>query len=369
MPWQAVAAGIGALGSIFQHNQNRGMTREQMEYQTAEREASQAYQTSEREAQQAYQTSERNAQNAYQEGIYNKYQSPEAMVRQYQAAGLNGKLAVEGAGSLGNMSVSSGNSGGAPSSGAPHGASIAPPYQQGNIFASGFQNMAAAMAALGQAKKTGVETSQMEQLFTEEFRRLKLSNDAQALYNSVNKDFLNKKTAAELEKLLTEVTNGTITSEILRSQLEGLAKDNLIKQNEIDTWYERFNANIRESNSRSDLNDTASALNLSHISYNSVLEYLAHAQASSAFADAGLKKSLTHTQDLVGDLQEIERDIKRSNSEYEKRSLKAEYESLEAECLRNLDDIQAESRSDARNKVFRSIRRGIKTLGRSIKGI
>ena len=69
MPWQLAAAGVSALGGLIQQNQNKKLMREQMRYNTSEREASQAFTTSEREAQQAYQTSERESQNLWSEQL------------------------------------------------------------------------------------------------------------------------------------------------------------------------------------------------------------------------------------------------------------------------------------------------------------
>ena len=77
-----LSAGIGAAGSLlggfFSHNYNRWMLKQQMKYNTSEREASQDWQNQQREA-----------QNQFSEDMYNKYSSPQALVNQYQAAGLD----------------------------------------------------------------------------------------------------------------------------------------------------------------------------------------------------------------------------------------------------------------------------------------
>ena len=206
----AVAGGVSALGNLFQQNQNKKMMREQMKYNTSEREASQQFQTSEREAMQGYQTSEREAQNKWTESIYNQYQSPQAMVKAMKEAGLNPLLALDQS-SIGSVGASSGSSGGAPSSSSPRGSSISAPYQSSTNFASGFQDMAAAASALAQAKKSGVETDQLEGLFSSKLRQENARAAALEIESSNMVKFLDKKSRAELSALLQNIEVGKAT--------------------------------------------------------------------------------------------------------------------------------------------------------------
>lgn len=249
------SSGISAAASMAntqaQIASNERMQRDAQKYNTSERVATQRYGTSEREAAQAYNTSEREAQNQWSINAYNDYQSPAAMARQYAEAGLNPGLAAGNSGSLGTASGSSAQSSGATSSFQ----GVTPPYQNVEGFASGFQNIAQALKAIGDAKKAGVETKRMEQFMAEELKKLKLGNDAQELANSMNAvkyRYLDDKERAEVNKILQEISNGQLQGEELRKQIELLAKKNLIEQNVVDTWYQRFN--VEQSNIEADTN-------------------------------------------------------------------------------------------------------------------
>lgn len=238
---KAIPSLIGAVGSIgstlLGNHSNQAMFNKQMKYNTSEREASQAYQTSEREA-----------QNAYSERMYNQYQSPQALVRQYQEAGINPRLAFD-AGSAGTMSAVSGSSGSAPA-----GAMASPPYQPGNIFSTGFMDLANSFKAIAEAKKAGAETGSIEALLGEQLRGIKLSNDSQDFLNSVNREYLNKERAALLTSTLRDIENKSLQGVELRKRLQLLAKENIIQQNVVDTWYTRFQGDMEEQMSRTGVN-------------------------------------------------------------------------------------------------------------------
>lgn len=355
MPWQIAAAGVSALGGLIQQNQNKKLMREQMRYNTSEREASQAFTTSEREAQQSYQTSEREAQNLWSEQLYNQYQSPEALRRQYSAAGLDPALAISGAAS---PAASSGSSGSAPSGASSSPGSSTPPYQNMNAFSQGFADIANAAAALAQAKKAGVETDNIRTMFEEQMRGIKLSNDAQSLQNSVNYKYLDKHNEALLKRVIQEYSLGTIKAEEMRSQIELLAKQNLIKQNEVDHWietYENSQANIKSntavnlssrnyydaltSNTRVD-----SALKAAHIDlakaqreYTDVLNY-------SEQNNARLRDALVDYQEQLNRIKIIEADIKRATSDKERSVLESRLSKEKLEFDRDSHYIQYELR-------------------------
>lgn len=199
-----LSAGIGAAGSLlggfFTHNYNRWMLRQQMKYNTAEREASQDWQNQQREA-----------QNQFSEDMYNKYSSPQALVAQYQAAGLNPRLAVEG-GQVGSVQASSGSSGSAP-----NGAMASMPYMQSPDFTQGFVNMANVLKSIAEAKKAGVQTDYLEETAKDNARLIKVQADAAefqqmlhikygdaerlaALLNTKSQTNVNDKNAKVLEK-------------------------------------------------------------------------------------------------------------------------------------------------------------------------
>lgn len=199
---QAVSAVGNLVGGAIQANDNKKMMREQMAWQNQQRLDSQRFQSGERVAQQHFQQSERELQNQYAEDMYNKYESPQAMVRQLKDAGLNPRLASEGAG--GSVAASSGSSGGAPSSGAPSAGSVAPPYQNIGAWSQGFQSMAAALKDIAEAKKLGVDTDYLVQTFNERVRQ----TEYKSLLDSLTidgKKLENKNVAATYDKLVAEL--------------------------------------------------------------------------------------------------------------------------------------------------------------------
>lgn len=199
---QAVSAVGNLVGGAIQANDNKKMMREQMAWQNQQRLDSQRFQSGERVAQQHFQQSERELQNQYAEDMYNKYESPQAMVRQLKDAGLNPRLAAEGAG--GSVAASSGSSGGAPSSGAPSAGSVAPPYQNIGAWSQGFQSMASALKDIAEAKKLGVDTDYLVRTFNERVRQTQYKSLLDSLTID-GKKLENKNVAATYDKLVAEL--------------------------------------------------------------------------------------------------------------------------------------------------------------------
>lgn len=252
------------------------------EYQTSEREAKQAYQTAERNAMQQYQTSERTATQQWNEDMYNRYESPEAKVRQYDAAGLNPRMAAGG-----NFAqVSSASNGGAPSTSAPSGGAMAPAYQDINSATQGFVNMSQLMKNLADAKLAGANTTRIETLLDDELKGIQLSNLNQELYNRVNEKYLDKEAAARLAYILkqTDFTDENINK--IKADIDYLKKQGVLLDLDAE-WYvqkalatmgEQFAntklAETRESNERkyggkvmlsqASVNNSQSALNWSN---------------------------------------------------------------------------------------------------------
>lgn len=234
-----VSGGLGMLGSNIQNNHNANMMREQMKFHQQEREASQQFQTSERLAQQAYQTGERNAQNIWQESMYGKYQSPEAMVRQFNEAGINGRLAASGQAGMGSMSVSGGSNGGAPSSGAPSGAHVNPPYQNISAMSAGFESIAKSLHTLSETKKNGIETNYLEDRLKEELKQSRIKSALMDIDYDVQKLTARPMAQAALDKLMAEAKKENLNLSVINKQLEILENQRIITKADADAAKER----------------------------------------------------------------------------------------------------------------------------------
>lgn len=280
----AITNGISSLFGNHQQRQNLKMMREQMAFHKAEREASQNYQTSERLAQQAYQTSERDAQNIWQESMYGKYQSPEAMVRQYDAAGINGKLAASGQAGMGSMSVSGGSNGGAPSSGAPSGHSVSAPYQNINAQSAGFADIASSLKALGEAKKLGIETAHYEEMINQQIRGAQLENDFKSLNLDIAKIYAQPMARAAYEKLAAEISKTNMDVQVAEKQVDILVQQHRMAKDEADQFKEQLRLNRLKTSSEINAIDVKADLDKE-------TKNLVHEQAKTQVTTRGLQIS------------------------------------------------------------------------------
>lgn len=302
-----IVKGLMSFGAgAYQTAQNKAMMREQMRYNTSEREASQAFQTGEREAQQAFQTGERNAQNQYSEDMYNKYQSPEALAKQYMQAGLDPRMAM-GNGQVGSISASSGSSGGAPSSGAPSGSHINPPYQDVQSLTAGFSNITQAVKAMQEAKKAGYESDVMR-------------NSVDALVRITNADATIKELEARfgldtynprVKKAFADYAYSDKKNKELDILLDILEDEKVIKHNERKHWYDIFfrgetswAADVGESLSRTSLNESIAKLN----------------EISAQF-EGKYKKSIINLNNSIARINKVDAEIKEATSEDEIKAI------------------------------------------------
>lgn len=302
-----ISGGASILGGLVQHGLNKSMMREQMRYQTAEREASQRYQTSEREAMQGYQTSERNAQNLWQESMYGKYYSPKAMVEQYNAAGINGKLAAAPANGqgLGTVAASSGSAGGAPSSGAPSGHSVSVPYQNVDWMSNGFANIAGALKSLGEAKRLGIETKYYEEMITEQLKGLKLGNETTELANRMNKvklKYLEPKERAELDQKLQDLATGELKQSEISANIRWLKAKGLIAEHEEQYWLNKYHKEM--------------ALADSQIGLNTANTNLSNERVRTEKTQQRLNNSMTELNKAIKETEETKPDLNRAMRSY-----------------------------------------------------
>lgn len=310
-----VSGGISALFGNMQNNYNANMMREQMKFHQQEREASQAYQTSERQSQQLYQTGEREAQNIWQESMYGKYQSPEAMVRQYNEAGINGKLAASGQSGMGSMSVSGGSNGGAPSSGAPSGSHVNAPYQNIGAMSAGFADIAGALKALGEAKKLGIETNYYEDEIKQRLAQSKIKTSMDTLDFDIKKLYGKPMAKSSLDKLLTEIEKDKMDIKVINKQLDILTSQGIIEKARADSIKEqirleqsKLSQDIEFSKSQTELNNSGVLLNNAKVDTEKTQQTFNKAVTS-------LQGQLGHYYSALSDLvksQKLSEDVRKS---------------------------------------------------------
>lgn len=210
---------------------------------------------------------QRIAQNVYSEAMYNKYSSPEAMVRQLQAAGLNPRLAM-GSQNAGSISASSGSSGGGPAASGSAIAGAAPPYIQDlNYQSNGFLNVANSLKALAEAKNLGVDTEFAEQSLKDRLKQVQLSNSAQELANSINEvvyRYLPEKERRRIELMIQDFSTGELKMDEIRANLFYLEQRGLLTKKEYDTFDERFAKEMAKTEAETHAKDSEADLNYSN---------------------------------------------------------------------------------------------------------
>lgn len=234
-----ISAGIGGLSNIasglLTNWQNRKMQAEQN-----------AFNREEREFAQQFQDEQRTAQNDWSERMYNDYESPQALVNAFSDAGLNPRLAVSNASSPG---VSSG------SSGSGHMASpTAPPYLDSTAYSFPFGEIAQGLKSLSEAKKNGIDTKYLEDEWKEKIKGMKLANAFTEFRNLSDKKYLNKERQENLNKLMQDIEIGKLTKQEIGKRIDLLGKELGIKQNELENWKTKFQAELNKINSETDLN-------------------------------------------------------------------------------------------------------------------
>lgn len=365
-----IGAGISSLFGNIQNNHNKNMMREQMKFQEQQRLASQEYQTGEREAMQAYQTGEREAQNIWQESMYGKYQSPEAMVRQYNEAGINGKLAASGQAGMGSMSVSGGSNGGAPSTGAPSGSHVNAPYQNIGAISAGFADIAGSLKALGEAKKLGIETKYYEDEIKERLSQSKLKTQLDSLDLDIARLYKKPAAKAALDKLMTEIEKDKMDVRVSEKQLDILVSQGVIEKAKADNIKEqirleqlKLSSEANEINKRAEVHVADKLLKgeqsqterakRSEISQN-IKE--SNARISNIDADTlykkalkiteqtrpALNKALTRSHNVMSSLNDLQLRLKTSTFGKEREALEAEYDKKCKELQRDIILIGSE---------------------------
>lgn len=265
----AISGVSSLLGGALGYAYNKKLMQAQQAYNTSERLATQQYNTSEREAAQQYNTGEREAQNAYAEQMYNTYSSPAALVRQYEDAGLNPRLAI-GSNTAGSVAASSGHSASvSPQSSGMLG--ITPPYQDVNSFTAGFVNIANALKSLAEAKNKNVDTTWLENSMKDRLKGLVLSNEATDLANKLNfvkLYYAPERERAEIDNILKDIAEGTASIEEIKARTAKWVEEGLMAKYEREHWLELYTERLNNlkadtANKESDTvkNETEADLN------------------------------------------------------------------------------------------------------------
>lgn len=281
---------------------------------------------------------QRIAQNVYSEAMYNKYSSPEAMVRQLQAAGLNPRLAM-GSQNAGSISASSGSSGAGPSASGSAIAGAAPPYIQDlNYQTNGFLNVANSLKALAEAKNLGVDTKFAEESLQDRLKQVKLSNTAQELANSINEvvyRYLPEKERRNIELMIQQFSKGELEMEEIRKNLYYLEQRGLLAKKEVESFDERFekemaNTEADTRNKDADTQNKKDQHELLPLTKSDILAGIGLKRASAAQARAAARLSNT-----LSSINDIELRIK--NFRGSRTFFNPEWRSLSNYCKQQLE--------------------------------
>lgn len=307
-----------------------------MAWNTKEREASQNFTRAERLAQQGYQTSEREAQNEWSEQLYNQYQSPEALRRQYSAAGLDPAMAINGGSTAGSAAGSSGS--------APTGASsptmgVTPPYQNMNAFAQGFGEIANAMKSLADAKKAGVETSQMEEMFADRIKGLKYENELKSL-GIEGKKLENRNVAKTYDLLTQQLAKGDAEIGRIKALTYKLEQEGAISKQQAETFMRSFEAEQNKKIAEAGFINEQANTEKTKQSYNRASTALVKLQQKTEKTKPELNRSVTDLNDSMTQLHDLEYRIRNASSSEEIDKLQSEFRYKWAEAVRDYYDIK-----------------------------
>ncbi|UPW42039.1 DNA pilot protein [Dipodfec virus RodF1_12] len=193
---------LGFVGGFLDRKSNKDLMREQNAFQSQESQKSRDWQSNENQLQRDWERK--------QWEDTNKYNSLSEVMKRITAAGANPFMLAGDAGSVGTGGFASVPTSGMSGSGAAAQA-IAPPYQSTNSsWSNSFSDMASAMESLASAKKTGLDTSLLENSMNDVLRGLKADADGKELQNAYQQ-ILNKYEGQlkdkELKKLDETVNN------------------------------------------------------------------------------------------------------------------------------------------------------------------
>lgn len=314
--WPAIIGAVGGIvGNTLTKDYNNTLIKRQQQYNTSEREASQQFQNQQRES-----------QNQFAEDMYNKYQSPQALAYQYSQAGLNPRLAMKDGGA-GSIQASSGSSGGAPS-----GAMSTMPYMQSPDFTQGFMNMANVLKSFAEAKQAGVQTFQMEQMFSTRMRSEIAAAEAQELANRYSMKYGDMEHLVSIAKTLSDADVNKAQAANLWVEYRRLCTKYHIEQNDLSLYWKRWGNEQRAADDAHNV-----ALSQIHANYakgdrdrggillDSATAFNQQQQGRVNKIEAGIKNATglntalyqQRVTELQGDLMQLEYDVRSATKEEE----------------------------------------------------
>lgn len=242
-------AGISSADA-FQAQYNYKTMLEQMEFNRQMQEDAQAFNAEMQANSQAFNAAEAEKQRFWEEEMYNEYQSPEAMVRQYSEAGLNPALAMTG-GAQGPTSMN--GAAASAGSGATSGAASAASASVGDMGA-GISNLPGGQMLLEMLGMFTDGIGSVSRIY-DEYRDAHLKRSQERYYDELKE---NTRVDSQLKKAQARIASIDADYRAAQNQM-GLAKDG--------TWIEERKQSINESLSRMQVNDSVISVNGKKLSW------------------------------------------------------------------------------------------------------
>ncbi len=242
-------AGISA-SDAFTAQYNYHTMLEQMEFNREMQEDSQAFNKEMQEDSQAFNSAEAEKQRFWEEQMYNQYQSPQAMARQYEQAGLNPALAMTG-GAQGPTSMN--GAAASAGAGATSGAATAGAASVGDAGA-GISNLPGAQLMQEMLQMFVGGIGSVSRIY-DEYRDAHLKRSQEHYYDELKE---NTRVDSQLKEAQARIASIDADYRAAQNQM-GLAKDG--------TWIEERRQAIDESLSRMQVNDSVISVNNKKISW------------------------------------------------------------------------------------------------------
>ncbi len=244
-------AGAGiSTSDAFQAQYNYKTMLEQMAFNAEMQDDAQAFNAEMQANSQAFNSAEAEKQRSWEEQMYNQYQSPQAMARQYEQAGLNPALAMTG-GAQGPTSMN--GAAASAGSGATSGAASAASASVGDMGA-GISNLPGGQMLLEMLGMFTDGIGSVSRIY-DEYRDAHLKRSQEHYYDELKE---NTRVDSQLKEAQARIASIDADYRAAQNQM-GLAKDG--------TWIEERRQAIDESLSRMQVNDSVISVNNKKISW------------------------------------------------------------------------------------------------------